>query len=194
VNETGIDLPTQRKGFFPTSDWYAERLGRGATLRGHMANLAIGQGEVLTSPLHVCCYYAALADSGIWRAPHFFRRVIGENASEINSIYAPASQRLPLSDSTLALLRRGLWKVVNEDLGTGRAAQVEGAAVYGKTGSAENPQGEETHAWFAGWAEWIQPELAVCVFVENAGHGGSIAAPLAGKIIDYYARNVRTNP
>ena len=194
VDETGIDLPTQRKGFFPNTAWYRERYGRYTSIPGHMVNLSIGQGEVLTSPLHVCCYYAALADGGTWRTPHFFRRVIGENASAINESTAFSSRRLPMQQSTLEVIRHGLWRVVNEEHGTASSARVEGATVYGKTGSAENHQSEETHAWFAGWAEWSEPEIAVTVFVENAGHGGAVAAPIGGKILDFYARNIRTNP
>ncbi|MCD4827986.1 MAG: penicillin-binding protein 2 [Candidatus Cloacimonetes bacterium] len=194
IDETGIDLPSQRSGFFPNSDWYIERFGRDISLRGHKVNLAIGQGEALTSPLHVCCYYAALANGGTWRTPHFFRKVIGENASSVNQAFAPEQRRLPISERTLSVLREGLWKVVNEERGTGQVAQVEGAVVYGKTGSAENHQGELTHAWFVCWAEWNEPEIAVTVFMENAGHGGSVAAPVAKQILDYYARNMRTNP
>jgi len=194
MGPTGIDLPTQREGFFPDEAWFKKHFGEHVSIRGHKVNLAIGQGEVLTTPLHVCAYYAALAENGLWRQPHFFRKVIGENASEVNSAFTVREERLPASDATIAAVRHGLWEVVNGPAGTGRVAAIPGAKVYGKTGAAENSAGGQTHAWFACWAEWNEPEIALVVFVENAGHGGSVAAPIAAQILDYYSRNIRTNP
>ena len=74
-----------------------------------------------------------------------------------------------------------LYKVVNEKYGTGTAAALKNITIYGKTGSSENHMGDKTHAWFAGYASWEYPEIAFVVFLENGGHGGRVAAPLAAK-------------
>jgi len=81
---------------------------------------------------------------------------------------------------------------VNERWGTGATAKVEGVKVCGKTGSAENHMGEATHAWFSGYAEWEEPEISFVVFIENGGHGGAKAAPIAQKLVSFY-NQLRTN-
>ncbi len=77
-------------------------------------------------------------------------------------------------------------EVVNAPHGTGRRAAVHGVKVGGKTGSAENPHGDKTHAWFAAVAPLEAPEIAISVVLENAGGGGAMAAPIAQKILDAY--------
>ena len=70
--------------------------------------------------------------------------------------------------------------------GTGSAAEIDGCGVAGKTGSAQWSSGEETHAWFIGFAPYDDPEIAISVIVENSGSGGSVAAPVAGSVLDAY--------
>ncbi len=184
VSRTGIDIGQERDGFFPSEEWYVSNYGKYVSIKGMKVNLSIGQGEILCSPLQTCCYYAALANDGIWRQPHLLKRFIGEDAERYR--VKPAEKSLPMSEDTKSIIRSALYKVVNHPTGTGKTASHPVAKVYGKTGSAENHLGKMTHAWFAGWAEWDEPEIAIVVFLENAGHGGSVAAPIAGKIIEYY--------
>jgi penicillin-binding protein 2 len=90
---------------------------------------------------------------------------------------------LPFSRSDLAWCRHALRRVV--DAGTGGAARAAGVPVAGKTGTAQNPHGDD-HAWFMCFAPASNPEVAVAVILENAGHGGSQAAPVAGEWLKYY--------
>jgi penicillin-binding protein 2 len=180
---TGIDLPGERAGFFPTEKWFRKNYGKYISITGQKVNIAIGQGELLVTPLQICAYYAALGNEGKWIKPHFLMKTVDENGSNLISY---ESQQLPVSAKNLNLIKKALYKVVNEKYGTGTRAFVQGVNVYGKTGSAENHMGEKTHAWFAGFAEWEKPEIAFVIFLENAGHGGSQAAPLAGKIVEFY--------
>lgn len=191
IDKTGIDLPFERKGFFPDTAWYKKRLGKYFSLVGRKANLAIGQGEALTTPLELCAYYSALANNGIWTRPHLLERAIGSRIISYKELYPDEKVRLPISSQTLAIINEGLWQVCNAPGGTGGGARVPGVKVFGKTGSAENAHGGKTHAWFACYAEWENPEIAIVVFMENAGHGGSMSAPIAGKIIQYYHTNIR---
>ncbi|HPR17244.1 MAG TPA: penicillin-binding protein 2 [Candidatus Cloacimonadota bacterium] len=183
TTKNGIDLPGERTGFFPTREWYIENYGKYAPIIGLKVNLAIGQGEVLVTPLQMCAYYAALANDGKWYRPHLLEKSIAGNKTKMNEV---ESIDFPMSASNLALIKEALWKVINEKYGTGTAASVAGLDVYGKTGSAENHMGNETHSWFAGFAQNDNFSVACVVFVENAGHGGSISAPIAGRIFQYY--------
>ncbi|MDD4156550.1 MAG: penicillin-binding transpeptidase domain-containing protein, partial [Candidatus Cloacimonetes bacterium] len=80
LNKTGIDLPFERTGFFPNTDWYTKHYGRYFSSVGLKANLVIGQGEALTTPLAVCNYYAAIANDGVWQSPHLLERVFNESS------------------------------------------------------------------------------------------------------------------
>ena len=187
---TGIDIPGERKGFFPTAEWYLDNYGKFLGTIGHKVNLSIGQGELLVTPLQICSYYAALGNNGVWIQPHFLSKIVEEDyllTRKYNHF------QLPVSDENLQLIKRSLFKAVNEQYGTGTSASVRNVRVYGKTGSAENHMGEKTHAWFAGFAEWEKPEIAFTVFIENAGHGGSVAAPIAGKIVRFYGEKLKQN-
>jgi penicillin-binding protein 2 len=187
--KTGVDLPTERRGFFPDERWYIENYGRYTGIIGPKVNLSIGQGELLITPLEFCAYYSALANDGVWLQPHFLEEIIDQEKIPVHSY---ENRRLPVSDDTVKLLQHALDRTVNEKWGTGAGARVPGVKVCGKTGSAENHMGSETHAWFAGYAEWEEPEIAFVIFVENGGHGGANAAPIASKLVAFYDL-LRTN-
>jgi penicillin-binding protein 2 len=183
--KTGIDLPNERRGFFPDEKWYRDNYGRYTGIIGPKVNLSIGQGELLITPLEFCAYYCALANDGLWLQPHLLEEIMDENRTTVGGY---ERKQLPISQETVAILQKALDRTVNERWGTGAAAKVEGVKVCGKTGSAENHMGDVTHAWFAGYAAWEEPEIAFVVFVENGGGGGSVAAPLAAKLVEFYDR------
>ena len=180
--KTGIDLASERKGFFPTSYWYDENYSKFGWTRGNLLNLAIGQGEVLVTPLSVARFYSAIANGGILLQPHFLDYYLFEGKKEkvkYNKV------NLPIRQEVLEFLILGLDEAVNAKGRTGGKARVKGIRVGGKTGSAENYKGD-THAWFAGIAPLPNPEITVVVFIENGGSGANAAASLAGKIMACY--------
>ena len=191
INKTNVDLLGERRGFFPTYEWYKETYGPYTNIKGQKVNISIGQGEILVSPLQMCSNYMLIANKGIAYQPHFLKTVVkeSEDADKYSLEYSVNTVDIPSQDWDI--IHESLYAVVNEAWGTGLAAQVPGVNVYGKTGSAENHQGEETHAWFCGFAGWEEPEIVFTVFLENAGHGGSVAAPIAGKIIKFYKEKMR---
>jgi len=189
TERTGIDLPGERKGFFPTVQWYVDNYGKHVNILGQKVNLSIGQGEILVTPLQVCTHYATIASNGIWRQPHLRMKFIKDQQEE-KKYYKEL--RLPSQAEHLQIIQEALYETVNGRYGTGGAARVPGVDVYGKTGSAENHMGELTHAWFAGYAAWEEPEIVFTVFLENAGHGGSNAAPIAREIIRFYDEQRKT--
>ena len=183
TEKTGIDLPGERGGFFPTTQWYVDHYGKYVNILGQKVNLSIGQGEILVTPLQICSHYATIASNGVWRQPHIMKKIIKDDYEQ-KKYYK--EQRLPSNSENIKIIQEALYQTVNGRYGTGGTARVSGVEVYGKTGSAENHMGKTTHAWFAGYAAWEKPEIAFSIFLENGGHGGSTAAPIAKKIIQYY--------
>jgi penicillin-binding protein 2 len=179
---THIDIPNEVRGLVPDSDYYDRVYGKGGWTRGIMLNLAIGQGEILTTPLSMLSFVCTIANDGRCAVPHCVKS-IGHDG--LQTEITPEFVDMPISDTTLGTLQKAMRAVVEDDEGTGRAARVPGIEVAGKTGTSQNPHGED-HAWFVGYAPWNDPVIAVCVMVENAGHGGAVAAPMAGRILRYY--------
>ncbi len=191
VDKTGIDLPNERDGFYPNTAYYrGQRKIRGG-LNGYKANLAIGQGEVLTTPLQINTFFAAVARDGLWIQPHLLVSTIGRSRITREQVQPLHKHRLPWKASTLQIIHDALWAVTNAPGGTARAINVPGTTTYGKTGSAENYMGKMTHAWFTGYIVTDKPEIVVTVFMENAGGGGGVCAPVANKIFNYYIGNLK---
>lgn len=173
---TGIDLPQERGGLVPSPAWYDRRWGAGRWRKGFMLNLAIGQGELLLTPLQMALLAAEAANGGRALRPHVVREVRGTPWR----VERPRHPGVPGEAAAWDAVRLALEKVVSE--GTGTAARVPGVRVAGKTGTAQNPHGED-HALFVCYAPADAPTLAMAVVVENSGHGGSVAAPIAGQVL-----------
>jgi penicillin-binding protein 2 len=181
---TGLPAIRDHSGLVPTSAWYDERHGAGGWTDGVKLNLAIGQGELLVTPLQMARAYAALGGDGYLDRPHLvLARQYHEGPRETRRI--ERSARPVCEPATREILHRALRLVVDHEEGTGGLARVAGVAVAGKTGTAENPFGED-HAWFVAYAPAEDPEIAVALILENSGHGGSVAAPLVGKFLEAY--------
>lgn len=180
---TGIDLPAERNGIVPTRDWLDKRYGENGWWNGTVLNLAIGQGEVQVTPLQLAQFYAMLAGNGTYYVPHLldFTRD-GEGRIER---YTPVARQVAFDPQQLQIIRDALVGVVREREGTGTGAQVPGITVGGKTGTAEHTGGDD-HAWFVCYAGKPAPEVVFCVLVENGGHGGMVAAPIARELIKQY--------
>ena len=190
VDRTGIDLPNERDGFYPNTDYYrTKRKIRGA-LNGYKANLSIGQGEVLCSPLQINTFFAAVARDCLWIQPPLLVSTMGRSRFTREQVQPLVKRRLPWSRNTLNVIHDALWAVTNAPGGTARAINVPGTTTYGKTGSAENFMGKQTHAWFTGYIVTDKPEIVVTVFMENAGGGGAVCAPVANRVFNYYIGNL----
>ena len=181
---TGIDLPGEVSGLNPNSAYYDERYGHNKWSRGLVLNNSIGQGELLVTPLHLVQFYCGLANGGVVNRLHMIKKKIFPNGREVE--VQPKEQfRLPFSKSTMDILLEGLELVVWGKHGTATSLQRKDYRSGGKTGTAQNPHGEN-HAWFCGVAPLEAPEIVVCAIVENSGHGSEVAAPVVGRILDAY--------
>jgi penicillin-binding protein 2 len=184
---TGIDLPGEAAGMIPDPQWKEEELGEPWTI-GDTYNFSIGQGYVATTPLQMLLVTSAVANGGNVMAPRVVRDIIDANGRVVVPFKPTVSRQLGVSDDNLALLREGMRQGVV--WGTVTNAAVDGVNVAGKTGTAEfGPDlgggTYQSHAWFTGFAPAEDPEVAVVVFLQQ-GNGAKNAAPVAGRILDYY--------
>ncbi len=184
---TGIDIAGEQDGNVPTPSWYDRHYGKRKWSKGVVINLSIGQGELLVTPLQAACFGCGIVNDGTVYKPHLFRGAQTYSGRVIATARATVAYELPFSRQTIRLLRRSMVDVVQAPNGTGKQARIPGVEVGGKTGTAQNPHGED-HAWFVAFAPADDPEIVVSVVVENAGAGGAVAAPIAREVLRAYFR------
>ncbi len=181
--QTGIDLPGESVGLVPTREWHAEYWDQRWAL-GNMLNTIIGQGDLKATPLQLAVATAAIANGGKVLRPHLIKRLQWPESDRAPVDVGPEVVRtLDASAATLRLVREGMRSAVHGEHGTGKAADLAAVSVAGKTGSAERDKVHPTHAWFTCFAPYEKPQYVVTVFCEEAGHGGSVAAPVARQIL-----------
>ena len=174
---TGVDLPQEARGLIPGAVYYDKRWGARGWRSGLLLNLAIGQGELLLTPLQLALITAEAAIDGRPLRPHVVARVAGAPAFRPAR---PVQPGLPADSAIWHPVQEAMERVVA--VGTGGAARVPGLRVAGKTGTAQNPHGQD-HALFVCYAPVDSPRVAVAIVIENAGHGGSVCAPRAGAML-----------
>ena len=203
----GVDLSREKGGLIPTKQWKLDRLKEPWQM-GETISISIGQGFNLVTPLQLANVYAALANGGTFYRPRLVKQLESSDGRVVKE-YGPEKQAaLPVRPENIRIINRALWGVVNERGGTGYALRRKGEDVAGKTGTAQVvglPQDEKDrktkrvaaafrdHALFACFAPYANPEIAVAVILENAGHGGAVAAPVARKVIDAYFAGKKTH-
>ena len=167
--KTGIDLPNELAGLLPTRDYMNKRYTSRGWSRGHLLNLALGQGDLLTTPIQLAVYINKIATKGNTFMPHFLLSKVPEPTNSMD-----------LNEQTWIYIQDYLFHAVTDKYGTGSAAdpKINGINVYGKTGTAQNPHGDD-HAWFVGYAKDLNLMASIIILVENGGGGGRIAAPIA---------------
>jgi len=185
----GIDLPGENPGLVPTSSFYTKRLGSNKWKSGYNISLSIGQGEMGITPLQMANIMAIVANRGFYYRPHLIKG-IGEKqiAKEefTEKIFAGVDAKYyePVIE--------GMSQAVNQG-GTGAASRIAGIEMCGKTGTVQNPHGDN-HAVFFAFAPRDNPKIAIAVFVENAGYGGTWAAPIASMLVEKYLKDTITLP
>jgi penicillin-binding protein 2 len=175
-----IDFPEIRRGFAPTMEWYDRQYGSRGYGPGNVLNLVIGQGEILMTPIEISLLTAAVAWEGQAESPSLLTR--GRLASKE---HRARKVTLGFSTEAVRIAREGMHRAVMGENATGYAARIPGLELAGKTGTAENPRGED-HSLFTCFAPYDSPEIVVTVVVENAGHGSTVAAPIAGSLLEKY--------
>ncbi|MDE6715185.1 MAG: penicillin-binding protein 2, partial [Muribaculaceae bacterium] len=175
----GIDLPSESRGFIPNSKYYSKRYGENHWSANTIISIAIGQGEILATPLQIANLSATIANRGHFITPHVVKEIIGDT---IPSIYREP-RYTTISPQYYNDIVEGMRMAVTG--GTCRMANLPGLDVCGKTGTAQNPHGRD-HSVFMGFAPMDNPKIAICVFVENAGFGATYGVPIGSLMIEKY--------
>ena len=190
---SGIGLVKEKTGLIPDTEW-KKRVKKEPWYLGETYNASIGQGFVLTTPVQMAKMIAWVANDG---------DIYDLSLLKMEENPEPAGH-IELKPETLAVIKEGLDKVVNSDKGTGKRARSGFVRIAGKTGTAqvvrlredenrsldEIPYNLRDHAWFIAFAPLEEPEIAVAVYVEHGGSGGSVAAPIAKIAIEQYMRSL----
>jgi penicillin-binding protein 2 len=175
-------LSGENKGVAPSPLW-KKKMGLGGWSTGDTYNMAIGQGFVTATPLQVTMMMMGIANRGDIYQLYAVDRIV-DVAGNIRVKNNPVLiRKIQLKENTWNMIDQSLENVVTQ--GTGGATRIAHLTVRGKTGTAQNPHGDD-HAWFAGYAGYKNepPSVAICVFVENGGHGGAVAAPIVKNMLE----------
>lgn len=195
VNRFGLgqrlktDFRGIKKGYIPDVGFYDRWYGEGRWAFSTIYSLSIGQGEVSVVPIQMANLAAIIANRGYYYTPHFIKSI--EQVDTIPSVYLQRND-VGIDEKHYASIIDGMSRVINEDGGTARRARIENISVCGKTGTAQNPHGED-HSIFIAFAPKDNPKIAIAVYVENAGFGGTWAAPIASLMIEQYLTNTISN-
>ena len=194
---SGLQLSGEQTGNMPGPEWMQIHHPQERWSQAQTANVTIGQGYTLVSPLQLAMAYVTAANGGTCYYPRLVDKVLNQDGSPVlNEDGKPAVPQTPrvrsdlrreVTPDQIELVRKGLWKVVNEDGGTGGRARLKDVVVAGKTGTAQaTDRGhEENVAWFVCFAPFDHPKYVVAVMVQGAsGHGGEVAGPIATRILE----------
>lgn len=196
---TGIELDHESSGLIPTAAWKEKRTGI-RWQRGETLSIAIGQGYNLVTPVQMAVFTSALANGGTRFKPRIVKRIVSASGQTVEERRPLVSGRVKFDENAIALVKEGIWRVVNGPRGTARKIKIKGIDISGKTGTAQvfsrkqNEDNRKTptqhhlkpHAWFIAYAPSQNPEIALAVIVEHGEHGSSAAAPIAGELIKTY--------
>ena len=180
----GSDFPSELGGFIPGSKYYNKVYGKGGWKATTVISLSIGQGEIGCTPLHLANFCATLANRGYYYTPHIIK----------DSEHVKIDERFKERNYTLVdtvhfhKVIGGMYRAVNSGYGSGGTASVaavKGLDICGKTGTAQNPHGDD-HSVFICFAPKDNPKIAVAAYVENGGFGATWAAPIASLLTEKY--------
>lgn len=194
--KTGVPLSGESGGVLPGPGWLKTNHPSNRWSDGHTANVSIGQGYVLATPLQMAMATATIANRGISYEPRLVQRVLD---AEGHDVHDPESGKLVvpkepkvradlhhagITNAQIEAVREGMRRVVAE--GTGKRAQIKGETVAGKTGTAQFWRGDvkDNHTWFIAFAPYDAPKYALCVLVQGAKSGGGVSAPIAQRILE----------
>lgn len=186
---TGIPLKAEDAGNIPT-DEYMQRVHNRKILSGDVANMSIGQGDILITPLQMAQAMGVIANGGRFHQTRLVKQIQSLDNTVVAAYADRVRENLPISDEVMEQLREALVDVTESGNGTAHRAQVDGIHVAGKTGTAQwgPTDNQKTAAWFAGFAPADKPQYAFAAVYEgkpgdDSIHGGSHAAPLIGKTL-----------
>ena len=174
------DLPTGRRGFVPDANYFDRAFGYTGWKAVSTISMGIGQGELVVTPIQLANMTAAIANRGYYITPHIVKEVGGK---KIDDPQLTEKKYTAVEPKHFDPVIEGMYKVFTE--GTARGSQVEGIEICGKTGTAENPHGQD-HSIFIAFAPKDDPKIAIAIIVENGYWGSRWAAPISTLMIEEY--------
>lgn len=184
----GNDFITGATGKIPKSSYF-EKLYKGNWNANTIISMAIGQGELLLTPIQMANMTAILANKGFYYTPHIIKAISGENTIDSNFT---KKRFCTIEKKYFNQVIEGMSQVIKGNDGTAKNVQISGIEICGKTGTAQNPHGED-HSIFIAFAPKINPKIAIAVYIENGGFGSTWAAPIASLMIEKYLKDTITN-
>ncbi|MCF7860174.1 penicillin-binding protein 2 [Patescibacteria group bacterium] len=184
--ETGIDLPGESAGFVPTKAWKEEAKNETWYI-GDTYHISIGQGDVLTTPLQVANFTAAVANGGILYKPTLVSEVLDEKNQLVRKTEASIIRQNFIDAYNLQVVREGMRQAVTS--GSARSLSMLPVSSAGKTGTAQWSSKKANHAWFTGFAPYENPEIVITILVEEGDEGSTVAVPIAREIMEWYFAN-----
>ena len=182
------DFLGEGAGYVPDRPFYDKRFRRSWNALT-LLSLSIGQGELGCTPLQMANLAATVANRGYYYIPHIVREV--EGCDSLDSRFYQ-KQYTKIDTKHFETMVQGMWRAVNKD-GTCQGAYLKGLDVCGKTGTAQNPKGED-HSTFISFAPRNNPRIAIAVYVEHGGFGAEVAVPIASLIEEQYLTDTITRP
>ena len=176
----GIDLPGEKRGMIPNAPYY-DKAYRSSWNALTVISIAIGQGEVNLTPLQIANLGATIANRGYYYVPHVVKEV---EDGELDTLYTRPRRTL-VDKENYELVVQGMRAAVTG--GTCRGANNSWYEVCGKTGTAQNPHGQD-HSVFMGFAPMNDPKIAICVYVENGHYGATFGVPIGALMMEQYLR------
>lgn len=179
----GTDFPNELKGNVPSPQYYDRYYGENRWRSIQLISLAIGQGELGVTPIQMANMSAIIANRGYYKTPHIVKEIEGKESIHERFL---EKQFTTIDSVHFEVIVKGMEEAVNSEIGgTARIARIPGVIVCGKTGTVQNPHGKD-HSVFIAFAPRDNPRIAIAVYVENSGFGGTWAAPLASLVIEKY--------
>lgn len=183
------DIPYERSGNIPTGKYYDKMYG-GSWNSVTIRSLGIGQGEILVTPLQLANIVALIANEGYYYPPHLIRAF-----GDTTAIPEKMTTRIEtgIEKRHFQVIKSGMKSVFEGSHGTARGSKIPGITAGGKTGTAQNPHGEN-HSIFIAFAPVEDPKIALSIIIENGGYGSTWAAPIASLMMEKYIKGYTERP
>ena len=183
-NLLGIDLPTEKPGLVPDKEWM-ESVKNEKWYIGNTYHVSIGQGDVLTTPLQIAAYTAAIANGGKLFQPQIVDKIINDDGDLVEDIKPEIIKSNFIDSENIEWIQKGMRE--NVTYGSGVSLSSLPIEVAGKTGTAQYYGNQKTHAWYIAYAPYDDPEIAIAVIVEGGGEGHTAAVPVVKEVLRWYS-------
>ena len=183
------DIPFEKSGNIPSREYY-DSMYRGSWNSVTVRSLGIGQGEILVTPLQLANIAAIIANEGYYYPPHLIRAFGDSTAIPENMT---TRLETDIERRHFQVIKAGMRSVFEGAHGTARGSKIPGVSAGGKTGTAQNPHGEN-HSIFIAFAPVEDPQIALSIIIENGGYGSTWAAPIASLMMEKYIKGYSERP